>query len=69
MPQFSPELCRLESLNTVYLYRMSDYIVGLTQDHGSYFSIFHPFFFLSSNYKLTLKLVSEFSQELLKLEC
>ena len=27
-----------------------------TQGHGSYFSIFHPFFFLSPNYKLTLKI-------------
>ena len=26
-----------------------------TQGHGSYFSIFHPFFFLSLYYKLTLK--------------
>ena len=27
--QFSPELCKLESSNMVYIYRMSDYIVGL----------------------------------------
>ena len=27
-----------------------------TQSHGSYFSIFHPFFFLSPNHKLTLKI-------------
>ena len=27
-----------------------------TQGHGSYFSIFHLFFFLSPNYKLTLKI-------------
>ena len=29
MSQFSPELCKLESLNMVYVCRMSDYIVGL----------------------------------------
>ena len=27
-----------------------------TPVNGSYFSIFHPFFFLSPNYKLTLKI-------------
>ena len=27
--EFSPELCKLESLNMVYICRMSDYIVGL----------------------------------------
>ena len=27
--QFSPEICKLESSNMVYIYRMSDYIVGL----------------------------------------
>ena len=27
--QFSPELCKLESSNMVYICRMSDYIVGL----------------------------------------
>ena len=27
--QFSPELCKLESLNVVYICRMSDCIVGL----------------------------------------
>ena len=27
--QFSPELCKLESSNVVYICRMSDYIVGL----------------------------------------
>ena len=29
MPQFSPELCKLESSNMVYICRMSDCIVGL----------------------------------------
>ena len=28
MSQFSPELCKLESLNMVYICRMSDWIVG-----------------------------------------
>ena len=27
--QFSPELCKLESLNMIYICRMSDYILGL----------------------------------------
>ena len=27
--QFSPELCKLESSNMVYICRMSDYIVGM----------------------------------------
>ena len=27
--QFSPEMCKLESLNMVYICRMSDYIAGL----------------------------------------
>ena len=55
MSLFSPELCKLESLNMVYICRMSDCIVGLIQGHGFYFSIFHPFFFLSLYYMLTLK--------------
>ena len=29
MSQFSPELCKLESSNAVYIYRMSDCIEGL----------------------------------------
>ena len=29
MSQFSPELCKLESLNIIYICRMSDCIVGL----------------------------------------
>ena len=57
MSQFSPELCKLESSNMVYICRMSDNIVGLkTQGHGFYFSIFICFFFLSLYYKLTLKI-------------
>ena len=38
---FSPELCKLESLNMVYIL----------------FFYFYPFFFLSPNYKLTLKIL------------
>ena len=30
MSQFSPELCKLESSNMVYICRMSDCIVGLS---------------------------------------
>ena len=45
---FSPELCKLESSNMVYLCRMSDCIVGIeTQGHGFYFSIFIHFSFFS----------------------
>ena len=40
--QFSPELCRLESSNMVYLCRMSDGVE--TQGHG-FFSIFSHFSF------------------------
>ena len=43
--RFSPELFKLESSNVVYICWMSDCIVGLTQDHGSYFSIFIHFSF------------------------
>ena len=54
--QFSPELCKLESSNMVNICRMSDCIVGLRlRVMALYFSIFHPFFFLSPNYKLTCK--------------
>ena len=54
--QFFQELCKLESSNMVNICRMSDYIVGLRlRVMALYFSIFHPFFFLSPNYKLTLK--------------
>ena len=57
MSQFSPELCKLESSNMVNICRMSDYIVGLRlRVMALNFSIFHPFFFLSPNYKLTLKI-------------
>ena len=55
--QFSLELCKLESSNMVYICRMSDGIMGLRlRVIARFFSIFHPFFFLSPNYKLTLKI-------------
>ena len=54
--QFSLELCKLESSNMVYICRMRDCIVGLRLRVMAFFSIFHPFFFLSQNYKLTFKI-------------
>ena len=67
--QFSPELCKLESSNVVYICRMSDYIVGLRlRVMALIFFYFYPFFFLSLYYMLTLKFVLEFSQEFLKLQ-
>ena len=56
--QFSPEHCKLESLNMACMCRMSDCIVELRLrvGHGSYFSFFYPFFFLSLYYMLTLKI-------------
>ena len=56
MSQFSPELCKLESSIMVYICRISDCIVGLRLKVMALFSIFHPFFFLSPKYKLTLKI-------------
>ena len=54
--QFSPELCKLESSNMVYICRMSDCIVGLRlRVMALIFLFFIHFFFLSPNYKLTLK--------------
>ena len=70
MLQFSPELCKLESSNMVYICRMSDCIMELRlRVMTLIFSIFHLFFFLSLYKMLTFKIVSEFSQEFLKLEC
>ena len=54
MSQFSPELCKLESLNIVYMCRMSDCIVESRLRVMAL--IFHPFFFLSLYYMLTLKI-------------
>ena len=46
--QFSPELCKLESSNMVYICRMNDCIVGLRHRvMALIFLFFHPFFFLS----------------------
>ena len=54
--QFSPEICKLESSGTVqakifkcgiHMYNEWFYRRIETQGHGSYFSIFQPFFFLS----------------------
>ena len=57
MSQFSPELCKLESSEVVYICTMSDFIVGLRlRVMALIFSIFHPVFFLSPNYKLALKI-------------
>ena len=48
--QFSPEMCKLESSNMVYICRMSDCIVGLRRRvMALIFLFFHPFFFLSQN--------------------
>ena len=55
MSQFSPELCKLESSNLVYICRMSGCIVGLRLRVMAFFSIFHLFFFLSLYNMLTLK--------------
>ena len=64
--QFSPELCKLESLNMVYICRMSDYIVRLRlRVSWLLFFCFYPFFFLSLPvyYMLTLKIcVGVFSE-------
>ena len=68
--QFSPELCKLESSNIIYICRMSDCIVGLRLRVMAFiFLFFIHFSFFPQNYKLTLKFMAEFSQEFLKLEC
>ena len=69
MAQFSPELCKLESSNMIYICRMSDYIMGLRLRVMALIFLFYPFSLLSLYYMLTLKFMLEFSQELLKLEC
>ena len=53
--QFSPELCKLESSNMVYICRMSNYIVGLRLRVMALIFLFYSFFFLSLYYMLTLK--------------
>ena len=54
---FSAELCKLESSNMVYICRISDCIVALRlRVMDLIFLFLHPFFFLSLNYKFTLKI-------------
>ena len=65
MSLFSPELFKLESSNMLNICRMSDCIVGLSSRSWLLFFYFYPFFFLSLNYKLTLKIHVRVSQELL----
>ena len=55
MSQFSPEMCKLESSNMVYICRMSDYIVGWRLRVMALIFYIYPFFFLSLYYMLTLK--------------
>ena len=54
--QFSPELCKLESSNVVYMCRMSDCIVWLRLRVMALFSIFHPFFCFYQYNMLTFKI-------------
>ena len=53
MSQLSPEMCKLESSDMVYICRMSDYMVGLTLRVMAliflYLSIFHSFPILHVN--------------------
>ena len=70
MSQFSPLVCKLESSNIVYICRISDCIVGLRLWVMVFIFLFSPFFFPSLYDMLILKLfMSEFSQEILKLDC
>ena len=54
--QFSPELCKLEYSNIVYICRMSDCIVGLRLRVMAFIFLFYPLFFLSRYYMITLKI-------------
>ena len=54
--QFSPELCKLESSNMVYICRMSDCIVVLRLRVMAFIFLFYPFFFLSLYNMLTFKI-------------
>ena len=70
MSHFSPELCKLESSNMVYICRMSDCIVGLRLKVMAFIFLFLSIFLSFPYYMLTLKNFRlEFSQELLQLEC
>ena len=53
---FSPELCKLESSNMLYICRISDCIVELRLRIMVLIFLFYPFFFLSLYYMLTLKI-------------
>ena len=68
--QFSPELCKQESSNMVYICRMSDYIMGLRLRIMAFIflflSIFLSFPILHVN---IIFFMLKFSQEFLKLEC
>ena len=64
MSLFSPELCKLESSNIVYICKMNDCMVGLRLRVMALIFYIYPFFFLSLCYMLTLKFMLEFSQEL-----
>ena len=57
VPQFSPELCKIESSNIVYICRMSDCIVGLRLKVMAFIFLFLSIFFLSLYYMLTLKIL------------
>ena len=56
MSQFSPKLCKLETSNMVYICRISDYIVGLRLRVLALIFYFYPFFCLSLDNMLTLKI-------------
>ena len=67
--QFSPELCKLDSSNVVYICGMNDCIMGLRLRVMAFiFLFFINFSFFPYKKCKHLKFVSEFSQELLKLE-
>ena len=63
MSQFSPELCKLESSNIVYICKMSDYIVGLRLNVMAliflFLSIFLSFPKLHVNIKICVEVFSE----------
>ena len=57
MSQFSQELCKIDSLNMVYIYRISDCIMGLRlRVIDLILLFFFSFFFLSLYCMLILKI-------------
>ena len=68
MSQFSPELCKLDSANMIYIYRMSDCIVGSRLRVMALIFLFLSIFFLSLYYMLTLKICVGVFSGILKLE-